>query len=204
MKQKIFTTFAALALTATAAGAGNIAPPPPDPVLAPIEPVGPDWTGFYLGVQGGYIDVNSNTPPIGGDGGIFGITAGYDYDIGRAVLGIGLDYDWTDVTLLPGAPGGVRFPAVPALKLESVFRVKLRSGIEFGNGLGYLTGGYAQAETNLLGSEDGWYLGLGYEHLVGESFSIGGEILYHEFDNYANTPVDVDATTFEIRGAYRF
>ncbi|MEM7596576.1 MAG: outer membrane beta-barrel protein [Pseudomonadota bacterium] len=208
MKTRILSSVAAIALTATAAAAGNYTPPPADPVIAPITPVGPDWTGFYFGVQGGFIDVDTNTPPIGGDGGIFGITAGYDYDIGRAVLGIGLDYDWTDITLLPGAPGGAIgvavIPPTPPLKLESVFRIKLKSGIEFGNGLGYLTGGYALADTNLLGEEDGWYLGLGYEHLVGTSFSIGGEVLYHEFDNYANTPVDVDATTFQIRGAYRF
>lgn len=172
MKAKFLNAVAALAVSTTAAVAGNFTPPPPDPVLAPIAPAGPDWTGFYLGVEGGFIDVDTNSPPIGGDGGIIGIIAGYDYDFGNAVLGVGLDYDWTDVTLLPGTPGAVgAAPATPALKLESVFRAKVRGGVKFGNGLAYLTGGYAVADTNLLGSEDGWYAGAGYDHLVTQSIS---------------------------------
>jgi predicted porin len=196
MKIKLMTTAAAAALLATSAVAGNIAPPPPDPIIAaPIVPTGPDWTGFYLGAQAGFIDVDSNTPGLGGDGGIGGIIAGYDYDFGRAVIGVGLDYDWTDTTVVPG---------LAPTTIDNVFRVRLRSGYEFGNGLGYITSGYAEADTNNLGTQDGYFIGLGYDHLVTDSFSVGGEVLYHEFDNVANTPIDLDATTFQLRGAYRF
>ena len=107
-------------------------------------------------------------------------------------MGGGLDYDFADITLTPG------------VDLENVLRVRLRGGVEVGNGLLYATGGYAEADASTLGSEDGYFIGAGYDYLITDQFSIGGEILYHEFDNYGPTTIDVDATTFQIRGAFRF
>lgn len=40
--------------------------------------------------------------------------------------------------------------------------------------------------------------------MITETFSLGGEVLYHEFDNINNTPVDVDATTVQARATFRF
>ena len=91
-----------------------------------------------------------------------------------------------------------------AANVESVFRAKLRGGYKLGDGLLYGTGGYALADTDTLGSDDGYFIGAGYEHLLTQSLSVGGEVLYHEFDNYNSTPVDVDATTVQIRGTFRF
>ncbi len=190
----IFATTAAAALMSQAAFAGSPAAPAPDPIVpAPaIAPAGPDWTGFYLGGQAGYADIDTNVPGVSGDGFIGGIIAGYDYDFGNAVVGAGLDYDFSDITITPGTT------------VDNVFRVKLRGGYKFGDGLAYATGGYAQADTNTLGSEDGYFVGLGYEHLLTEQFSLGAEVLYHEFDNYNGTPIDVEATTVQVRGAFRF
>jgi outer membrane immunogenic protein len=39
---------------------------------------------------------------------------------------------------------------------------------------------------------------------VTDTISLGGEVLYHEFDNFKDSGVDVDATTFQIRANYRF
>lgn len=191
MKTKLLSTAAAIALTATAATAGNIAPPPPDPIV-PFVPAGVDWTGFYGGVQLGYANIGSNAPGINGDGFIGGIILGYDYDFGSALLGVGIDYDFLDVGITPG------------VDVENVFRAKVRGGIELGRGLIYATGGYAQADASILGSEDGYFIGAGYDHLITDQFSLGYEVLYHEFDDYGPTLVDVDATTLQIRGAFRF
>jgi hypothetical protein len=197
MKTLLAVTVATVGLLTNPALAGSTQAPAPDPILAPatIAPSGPDWTGFYLGAQAGYADVEANVPGISGDGVIGGIIAGYDYDFGTFVIGGGLDYDFSDINIAT---------APPALTLENVFRAKLRGGYKIGDGLLYATGGYAQADTDLLGSEDGYFIGAGYEHLISDQFSIGGELLYHEFDSYGGTAVDVDATTFQLRGAFRF
>lgn len=194
MKTAVATTAAALAILSQPVLAGSPAAPAPAPVVSSpaISPTGPDWTGFYGGAQLGYANIDSNTAGVDGDGFIAGIIAGYDYDFGNAVLGVGLDYDFLDVGIAPG------------VDVENVFRVKLRGGFEVGQGLIYATGGYAQADASTLGSEDGYFIGAGYDYLVTDQFSVGGEILYHEFDNYGPTTIDVDATTFQVRGAFRF
>lgn len=40
--------------------------------------------------------------------------------------------------------------------------------------------------------------------MLTDSFALGGEILYHEFDNFNGSGIDVDATTVQMRGTFRF
>ncbi len=152
-----------------------------------------NWTGFYGGLQLGYIDVDTNVTGVDGDGAIGGIVLGYDYDLGTWVVGGGFDYDWTDVDLSGAAT------------VEDVWRLKARAGYKVNpQGLLYGTAGYAEAGTDTLGSDDGWFIGAGYEQIVAPNVSIGAELLYHEFDNFNATGVDVDATTLQVRATYRF
>jgi opacity protein-like surface antigen len=188
---------AAASLAAAPALAGSPEPAPSEPAIepvapAPVAPASPDWTGFYAGGQLGYANIDTNAAGLDGDGFIGGLTAGYDYDLGDWVVGAGLDYDWADI----GLGGGNT--------LESVWRAKLRGGYKIGNGLLYGTGGYAGADTDTLGSEDGYVVGAGYEHAVTERFNVGGEVLYHEFENFGSTTTDVEATTVQVRGTFRF
>ncbi|MEI4262454.1 outer membrane protein [Roseovarius sp. D0-M9] len=194
----LLSAAAASALMAGTAFAGNIEPAPAEPVIAPAPaPVfsSPNWTGFYAGGQLGYANIDTDIAGVDGDGLIGGLTTGYDYDLGNWVVGAGLDYDWTDVGL----------GNVPETTVDNVFRAKLRGGYKLGNGLLYATGGYAMAETNNLGDEDGYFVGAGYEHLVTENVSIGGEVLYHEFDGFNTVPdTNVEATTAQVRATFRF
>ncbi|MCQ0093556.1 outer membrane protein [Roseovarius sp. M141] len=211
----LLSAAAASALMAGTAFAGNIEPAPVEAVIVPAAPVfaSPNWTGFYAGGQLGYANVdgdgvdNNGTPLIpgddfpftaNGDGFIGGLVAGYDYDLGDWVIGAGFDYDWTDITL-GGSP----------VSVESVWRAKLRGGYKFGNGLLYATGGYANADTNLVGDSDGWFIGAGYEHMLTQNFSLGGEVLYHQFDDFSNPAAgvasyDADVTTAQVRATFRF
>lgn len=161
---------------------------PASPLLAQSA----DWTGPYLGAQIGFADVNSNAPGVSGDGAIAGLVGGYDWDLGAWVVGLGADYDFANIGL--GA----------AADLEEVWRIKFRGGYKIGQGLAYGTAGYANADTDTLGDDDGYFIGAGYEQLLSPNFSLGGELIYHEFDNFNATPTDIDATTVQVRGTFRF
>ena len=198
MKRATPLLAAAFALGAAPAFAGNltpvqddvVAPPPPPPVAAT-----PNWTGLYGGAQLGYNNLDSNIS--GGDETVIGgLFVGYDYDFGDFVLGSSLDYDFTEADV-SNAPN-------PQVDLENIFRAKLRAGYKLGNGLIYGTGGYAKAFTDNLGDDDGYFIGAGYETMVTDNFSLGGELLYHEFDNFNGTNADVEPTTVQLRGTFRF
>jgi hypothetical protein len=149
-----------------------------------------DWTGFYAGGQLGFGDVDTDAG-ASGDGAIGGLVAGYDYDFGNWVLGGGVDYDFADIDV-----GG-------ATVLENVARLKMRGGYKMGNGLAYATAGLAHADTDTLGSDNGYFVGVGYEHMITDQFALGGEALYHEFDDFDGSGIDIDATTVQLRGTFR-
>ncbi|HAW47869.1 porin family protein [Roseovarius sp. A46] len=196
---KTTTAIATVAtLTAMPALAGNVTEPTPEPVVeapapAPAAPLTPNWTGFYGGGQLGWAWVDTDTAGVDGDDLIGGLVAGYDYDLGDWVVGGGLDYDFADIGL-SGTTASV----------EKMARAKVRGGYKIGRGLAYGTGGYAWADTDNIGDDDGWFIGGGYEHLVTENISVGGEVLYHQFDNFGTASTDVDATTAQVRATFRF
>jgi opacity protein-like surface antigen len=150
-----------------------------------------DWTGFYGGLQAGIGITDTNRSGSDEDV-IGGFTLGYDHEFGQWVLGGGLDYDFADID------------AGPNNSLEEIFRVKARGGYKIGRGLLYGTGGYAVANTETAGTDDGWFIGGGYEYMVSDQFSVGTEALYHEFDSFNNSGTDIDTTTIQVRAIYRF
>ena len=181
----------------------------PEPVVqapAPAPaPMTPNWTGFYAGSQLGYANAGLSGESFrdefrndnffdGDDGLIGGLILGYDYDLQNGfVVGAGLDYDFTDIEL-----GG------PNATLEEMFRAKVRGGYKIGRGLAYATGGYAWADTDNLGSDDGYFVGAGYEHLVTDNLSLGLEALYHEIDDFGTGVGDDEIWTAQARAAFRF
>lgn len=193
------TLLAALSASALAAPAfaGSAAPAAMEPMIEAPAPVamtmGRDWTGGYAGLQLGYADVDAGGA-LTGDDVIGGLTAGYDWDFGNFVLGAGLDADMADLAV--GSP--------TAATLERVYRLKVRGGYDLGNGLLYASAGGAGADIDGLGYDTGYFVGAGYEHMVTDTISLGGEVLYHEFDNFKNSGLDIEATTFQVRANYRF
>ncbi|MGO4914694.1 outer membrane protein [Pseudogemmobacter sp. W21_MBD1_M6] len=189
---KFYTLTAAAALMAAPAFAGNMTAPvieQPVPVAAAPVTYGSDWTGGYIGAQLGYGDFSAGA--ASGDGVLGGLHAGYNYDFGTVVLGGEIDYDATDIDLGAGA------------NVDSVARLKAKLGYDMGNTLIYATAGGARAETS-LGTDNGYFGGVGLTYKMTDTISVGGEILGHKFDNFNSTGTDVDATTATVRVSYNF
>lgn len=192
------TRILAMGLAATLAGpalAGSLEPAAPDPIAPvapppPPAPLGGDWTGGYAGLQLGYGDVDGSGEADGDDF-LYGAHLGYRYDFGTFVLGGELDYDFADIDLNGAA------------EVDSVARLKLQAGYDFGPALGYFTAGVADLDTS-IGSETGEFYGIGVAYQVNERYTVGAELLEHSFDDIGGTGVEADATTFTVRGSIRF
>ncbi|PRY95340.1 outer membrane protein with beta-barrel domain [Hasllibacter halocynthiae] len=189
------------------------------PVLVVEEPLrfsGP-WVGGAIGALGlsAENETGDDADPDwlpdddidgGGDdhaGGTIGLRAGYDLRFENVVVGAMAAYDRSATDF-----GG-------AGELEAIARAGLRLGLARDRNLFYLAGGWARAYTEgsdgdepaddtPFGDSDGYFAGLGYERLMENGFSVGGEILYHEFDEFRATDVEVDVVTAQITVAYRF
>lgn len=200
---KRFALFAAAALmgVGTGAKAGSLAEPvvtaAPEPVFTPAPvPVSADWTGFYAGGSLGYADVTEPGTTLGDEvnGLTYGVHAGYDYDFGALVLGGEVEYSLFDVT-----------DAVSGLEVDSVTRLKVRAGYDAGDFLPYATfGGARLATSGIDGEDEGYFYGVGADYRMTDSIRVGAELLRHEFDDYAGTGVDVDATTLGARVSFQF
>ncbi len=187
MIKKLTLATAALALASTSALAGSPEPVPAAPIIAAPAAVAasPDWTGFYAGAELGFGNFDAS-PGNDDDEFIGGIVGGYDWDLGNWVVGIGGDYDFT---------GG---------DVEQIARIKARAGYKIGQGLLYGTAGWAWADADNFGDDDGYVVGAGYEHMITDNFSLGGEVLYHDFSSFNSTATDIEATTVQLRGTFRF
>ena len=196
------TTALTAALTTGPVLAGGFAEPiATPPVAAPVIIATPapvysaDWTGFYAGAQLGYGQLKSDAIAEEPQDLLYGVHAGYLYDLGNIVVGAEIDYDMTEIGF-----------AAPAVDLDSVARFKLRAGYDAGAFQPYLTAGVAQASVSgaLDGNSDGEFAGLGLDYQLSDSFRVGGEVLAHQFDNLVDSGVDVKATTFTLRASYSF
>ncbi|WP_343078760.1 outer membrane protein [Ostreiculturibacter nitratireducens] len=200
MKKAVrFALLSALAAPLAApAMAGGLSEPVVEPAPAPapvvVAPVTGDWTGGYVGLRLGYGNVDAGADE--GDGVLYGLGAGYDYDFGSWVLGATLNYDASEIELDGGAGS-----------IDSIARLGLRAGADLGNTLVYATAGAAYADGDIGGtsySDTGWYGGIGAEYMMGANWSLGGELLLHKFDDFDGSGVDVDATTVGLNANFRF
>lgn len=185
-----------VAFMAAPALAGGLNEPVIEPApAAPVTYVAPsqDWTGGYIGAQLGYAD--GTIAGADGNNGTYGLRAGYDWDFGQWVVGAGVDWDKTDIDVGGGD------------NLNSIARLKLRAGADLGRTFVYATGGAARAEADIGGasrSDNGWFAGVGAEYAINDRWTVGGEVLSNQFDNFDSLGVDADATTASLNVGFRF
>ncbi|MGA2943026.1 MAG: outer membrane protein, partial [Xanthobacteraceae bacterium] len=188
----------AVALVAgTQAFAADLPPPMAPMPRAPAAyiPVAPawNWSGFYLGVNGGY--GFGNTSWDGGvgsfdaNGGLAGGTIGINYQIGQLVLGAEGDFDWQDLSgsTSAAACGGVNCNT----KTDYLGTFRGRVGYAFDRIMVYGTAGGAvtDVKANLAGfpstsnTELGWTAGAGIEGAITDNLTAKIEYLYADFEN---------------------
>ena len=143
-----------------------------------------DWTGFYMGANGGY---GSNRACWGSfaaglipegcnskSGGVFGGQGGYRAQFGQLVVGVEAQGDWANLRAsVPSAlvPGGIS-----SAKVTSVGLFTGQIGYAANAALFYLKGGAALANNNFL-VENAAGVGLYYatSHKVGATVGVGFE-----------------------------
>ena len=123
----VIATAFTVAYAQIASSTGSFAADVAAPVLKapPPLPLPPSWAGFYLGLTGGYgwkqdefsavTEFGTGTAPLIIDGvhskgGVFGGYAGYNWQFGRFVPGIEIDFTATDISGTSVAAGSVSVP----------------------------------------------------------------------------------------------
>jgi outer membrane immunogenic protein len=220
MKRFLAAAFGVLALAAAApASAADL--PAQMPYKAPAYVNAYNWTGFYLGINGGGAwggsDWNgfgvSNSP----SGGMIGATAGYNWQgMGNPwVFGIEGDLDWTDISDRTACAG-----LTCSTRNDWLGTVRGRVGYSWDRFMPYFTGGVAFGNikahrTGLAGNEDtnaGWTIGGGVEAVVAGNWTAKLEYLYVDLGDTTcsaaacGVATNVDLTTNVFRAGlnYRF
>ena len=136
------------------------------PVVAQVY----NWTGFYVGVNGGYgwgtqdpmtpLSNRFDRTSFNTSGGMFGGTIGAQIQQGYVVLGIEGDLDWANIKgngISTPTIGGLIIPGLPitlniATNVSAVGTARLRAGVAMNNWLFYATGGAAFIKSSATGT----------------------------------------------------
>jgi outer membrane immunogenic protein len=216
---RVFFACAALCALTGAAAAADLPVGPQGYYKAPAY-VPYSWTGLYLGVNGGGAFSRStwdSTGPFNLDGGLVGGTAGYNYQIGQAVLGVEGDIDWS------GIRGSTTNGCVPGCQTSNTWLSTVRGRIGFAAGrfMPYLTGGAAFGDVRATtpafagasNTNAGWTVGGGIEFAIAGNWTAKAEYLFIDLGSFNcgvgcnGTATDnVSFTANVLRGgvSYRF
>jgi outer membrane immunogenic protein len=161
----------------------------PPPAVAPAY----NWSGFYLGINGGggwgHSNWDTSSDHIGLSGGLVGGTAGYNWQLGSAVLGIEGDIDWAN---LKGTNTSTLCPLGCSTSDTWLSTVRGRAGYAFGGVLPYVTGGLAVGDiraatpgfAGVSNTSAGWTAGAGIEFALPGNWSAKAEYLYVDLGKF--------------------
>jgi outer membrane immunogenic protein len=204
MRNIVAVVTAALLLGAAAANAADL------PVKAPPAPLVPvyNWSGFYVGLNGGWANSHQQwtgtpggvtTGDFTGNGGLFGGTAGWNWQSGRIVLGLEGDFDWSRIRAGDATTGGCALAFPCTATVTNLGTVRGRVGWTFDRFLAYVTGGAAFAGihneqialsplADTTTEKAGWVFGGGIEAMILPKWSVKAEYLRAQFGQTAFCP----------------
>jgi outer membrane immunogenic protein len=226
MKRVILAGIGALAVVTMmgAANAADIQRRQAMPAKAPVYVQAYNWTGLYVGINGGVGFGNSTWSNIGGStgfnlsGGVVGGTIGYNYQMGQAVFGLEGDLDWSNIRGSTSA--GICAGGTCETRNNWLGTARGRIGYAFDRFMPFITGGAAFGDIKAtpvgLGSQTttkaGWALGGGGEFAIAGPWTAKIDYLYVDLGKgncgvaVCGAETDVNFRTNLVRGGinYRF
>ena len=197
MKSKLIMTglaLAALLAAPLAANAADLGVRPAYKAPAYVAPAVFSWSGFYIGLNGGYASGTSDWTggvPVSLDpkGWMFGPTIGYNLQTGSWVWGVEGDWDWSSQKASKACAGGT-------CSLDDRWSATARGRIGYAgwtNMMPYFTGGVAAANlragnTGAGTSTDtriGWTVGAGLAYALWSNWSVKLEYLYADLGKFS-------------------
>lgn len=172
-----------------------------------------DWSGFYVGLSGGYAwtaeeyKASGETVDLRGTGWTAGAHAGYNLQLARLfVVGLEGSGAWADIG------DDVTIDRVDvSSQIDWLAFAGGRAGLAFDRILAYGSAGYAGADLSLSGKAqcqgceaadghwaNGWYWGGGVEYAVANPLTVGIDVKRVMWDNQTfsdhihNQPINVD------------
>jgi len=185
-----------------------------EPAVQPVQDYAPqafDWSGGYIGLQGGYAWAPLANP-FGSDqdldGGTLGAYGGFNIQSGSLVYGVegDVNYNWNEKTSLPWASkAGVDWDGA----------VRGRLGYAFDRTLVYGTAGLALARgyVETAGVEHtetlvGWTIGAGVEHAFTDNVVARADYRYADYEGkdfgLGAGKLNLDQHTVRVGLSYKF
>jgi outer membrane immunogenic protein len=197
MRKLLLAGVALIALGSASASAADIQRRQALPAKAPIYMAPPyNWTGFYVGINGGGAWGNSDfsapfpTGTFDLSGGLVGGTIGYNWQMGQLVFGVEGDIDWSNIR-------GSTACALTSCETKNDWlgTARGRLGYAFDRFLPYVTGGaaFGNIKTNIPGvgstsdTNVGWTLGGGIEAAIAGPWTAKVEYLYVDLGRGGST-----------------
>ncbi|HKS86834.1 MAG TPA: outer membrane protein [Pseudolabrys sp.] len=189
MKKLLLAGVALIALGTAVASAADIARRQmPAKAPAYIPPPVYNWTGFYVGINGGGAWGRSDfSDPLASghfktSGGLVGGTVGYNWQVNQVVFGLEGDVDWSDIR------GSTICGGVTSCNVRNNWlgTARGRLGYVFDRIMPYVTGGLAVGDikTSIAGVGDardtkaGWTAGGGIEAAIAGPWTAKVEYLH--------------------------
>ena len=209
MKRSLAAGLGLLALAAAMPASAADLPRGSMPYRAPAYAPAYNWTGFYLGLNAGGAlggsDWNGLAVSTDPSGGMFGLTAGYNWQGfgGPWVVGVEADIDWTSIDDSTACPAGITCET----RNDWFGTVRGRAGYSWGRIMPYATAGIAFGNidanrTSFPGASDGnigWTIGVGIEGAIVGNWTAKAEYLYADLgDTTCSAAACGTATTVDL------
>ena len=210
MKRSLFAGLSLLTLAVAMPASAADLPRGSMPYNAPAYAPSYNWTGFYLGLNGGgaWGDSDWNGLAISNNpsGAMFGLTAGYNWQgLGNPwVFGLEGDIGWTNF----GDSVTCTFGVACETKNNWLGTIRGRVGYSWGRILPYVTGGVAFGDIDVVRSgfsgvsdtNAGWTAGVGLEGVIVGNWTAKLEYLHADLGDITCSAVACGtATNVDLR-----